>query len=148
MTTFKIENQIQIAATPNRIREALTTHQGQTGWWTTDVECDAERREATFRFARPTNTMAVTFRLDGADEHRVAMTCIRETNNSDWLGTELVFELAPEAGGTRVALVHAGYPAKNEVYDACTKGWAFFLGSLKSYVETGTGQPHTKPAAA
>jgi len=142
---FTIENSIQISAPANRVLEALTTKAGIRGWWTTDVDCDLEAREATFRFEKQAGVMAVTFRLDAADDKRVAMTCIRETNNADWLGTTLTFSLAPAAGGTRVDLVHAGYPAKNDLYDMCTKGWAFYLGSLKRYLETGKGEPHERP---
>ena len=142
-----IENTIQIAATPSRILEALTTKEGMQGWWTTDVECNEAKREATFRFARKTSeAMAVTFQLLSADEQGVVMKCIRDTNNPDWMGTTLAFKLATIAGGkTRVDLSHAGYPAKNELYDQCVKGWAFFLGSLQKYVETGTGEPFENP---
>jgi len=60
-----------------------------------------------------------------------------------------VFRLAPTAdGATRVDCIHSGYPAKNEVYAMCTKGWAFFMGSLQRYLETGKGEPHTGPAKA
>jgi len=143
MTTYSIENQIQIAVTPNRVLRALTTLEGIHGWWTTDADVGADR--ATYRFEKQVGPMAVTFRVDTADERRVAMTCVGETNNADWLGTKLVFALVPAAGGTRVELVHSGYPGKNEVYEMCTKGWAFFLGSLKSYLETGKGEPHRRP---
>jgi uncharacterized protein YndB with AHSA1/START domain len=138
-----IENTIQIAAAPSRILEALTTKEGMQGWWTTAVECNPEQRQATFRFARKSSDpMAVTFQLVSADDHGVVMKCIRDSNNPDWLGTTLAFTLAPGEGGkTRVDLSHAGYPAKNELYDQCVKGWAFFLGSLQKYIETGTGEP-------
>lgn len=145
---YSIENQIQIAATPARALVALTTSDGLRGWWTANTDCDVARREATFRFERQADTMAATFRIDRADERGVAMTCIREQNNADWLGTKLEFGLAAVDGGTRVALVHSGYRAKNEVYDSCTKGWAYFLASLKSYLETGTGTPHVRPGCA
>jgi uncharacterized protein YndB with AHSA1/START domain len=141
--TYSIETQIQIAVPPNRVLPALTTQDGVRGWWTTDVEVDADR--ATYRFEKQAGPMAVTFRVENADERRVAMVCIGETNNADWLGTRIVFELVPAAGGTRVELVHSGYRARNEVYEMCTKGWGFFLGSLKSYLETGKGEPHRRP---
>ena len=143
-----IENTALISSTPARILEALTTKDGIRGWWTTDVDCDSDKREATFRFEKRVGVMAVTFHLDHADESRVAMTCIRETNNADWLGTKLVFALRADGNATRVDLVHSGYPAKNEVYEMCTKGWAFFLNSLKSYIETGQGEPHVRPSKA
>src|SRR5262249_54079207 len=111
---------------------------------TTDVDCDSAAREATFRFDRQ-GLVEVTFHLDVAEADRVAMTCIRESNNADWLGTKLSFALVPAGDATRVELVHAGYPATNDHYDLCVKGWAYFLGSLKRYVETGTGEPHRRP---
>jgi uncharacterized protein YndB with AHSA1/START domain len=141
-----INNTIQINATPSTVQKALTTHEGMVGWWTTDCECNAEAREATFRFRVDSGTKSVTFKMLSADETGVVMECIRATNNMDWLGTKLSFQLVAASGGTRVELTHAGYPAKNELYDNCVKGWAYFLGSLKSYVETGKGTPHDRPA--
>jgi len=145
---YTIENNLRISATPARVLAALTTKEGIKGWWTTDVDCDSDKREATFRFQKQATQMAVTFRLDDASEQRVAMTCIRETNNHDWLGTVLAFELAADGDGTRVRLLHSGFPANNEVYAMCTKGWAFFAGSLQSYLETGKGEPHIPARAA
>ena len=100
---YSIENQIQIAATPARALVALTTSDGLRGWWTASTDCDVARREATFRFERQAGTMAATFRIDRADERGVAMTCIGEQNNAEWLGTKLEFGLATVDGGTRVA---------------------------------------------
>ncbi|HEU0030416.1 MAG TPA: SRPBCC domain-containing protein [Kofleriaceae bacterium] len=139
---YSIENTIDIHAPAARIVEALTTQSGIEGWWTTDTDvCD---REATFRFGKQGDLVEVRFAIEDKTASRVALTCIAETNNADWLGTELVFALSPIAGGTRVALVHAGYPAKNEVYANCVEGWAFFLDSLKRYLETGRGEPHVR----
>jgi uncharacterized protein YndB with AHSA1/START domain len=137
---YTIENQIEIDASAARILEALTTKAGIQGWWTKDTEIDA--RTAVFRFHKETGTREMRFEIAKRDAARIEMVCVAETNSADWLGTRLSFALAPAGARTRVALEHAGYPAKNEVYEMCTKGWAFFLGSLKSYVETGKGEPH------
>ena len=118
---YTIENQIEINAKAARIVEALTTKTGIEGWWT--VDCDVTGRDAAFRFEKQVGRMEVKFRIDRKDTARVAMVCVAETNNADWLGTELVFDLAPAGVGTRVRLVHSGYPANNEVYEICTKGW-------------------------
>jgi uncharacterized protein YndB with AHSA1/START domain len=148
ITMHTIEDRIRITATPSRVVEALTTKEGIRGWWTTDVDCDSEKREATFRFEKQSEVMTATFRLDSADERGVAMTCVHTTNNGDWLGTKLVFDLAVDGDGTQVVLRHSGYPAQNEVYANCTKGWSFFITSLKSYIETGKGEPHVRPSRA
>ena len=144
---YKIEDTTLITTTPARVLEAVTSKEGFRGWWTTDVECDADRSEATFRFEHKGRLLAHTFRLDSADERHVVMTCTQSADN-DWLGTTLVIKLVADGAATRVDLVHAGYPAKNELYAQCTKGWAFFLGSLKQYLETGKGEPHVRPSRA
>jgi uncharacterized protein YndB with AHSA1/START domain len=143
MTMFTIENHIDIQAPTAKILAALTTKDGVAAWWTDD--CDVSPTEATYRFAKPQDDKTVTFRVDELTDAGVAMTCIRETNNADWLGTRLSFALSKTATGTRVALVHAGYPANNECYERCTQGWSHFLGSLKKLAETGTGEPYTRP---
>jgi uncharacterized protein YndB with AHSA1/START domain len=144
-----IQDSTSIKTTPARALEALSTKEGFKGWWTTDCDCDAEKQTATFRFEKQgSGLLEATFRLDSKDAQRIAMTCVSHTNKGDWLGTKLVFTLTPDGDTTRVDLVHSGYPAKNDVYAACVKGWTFFLGSLKSYIETGKGEPHVRASHA
>jgi uncharacterized protein YndB with AHSA1/START domain len=134
-----IENTIEIAAPTHRIVEALTTEAGYRGWFTERATFDG--RHATFSFARPDGTRTMTFRVDRSDAGGVAMTCTAEENNPAWRGTHLAITVE----GGRVRLVHSGYPAKDEYYAQCVQGWAYFLPSLKRYVETGRGTPF--PAA-
>jgi uncharacterized protein YndB with AHSA1/START domain len=134
-----IENTIEIAAPSHRIVEALTTQAGYRGWFTETATFDGTH--ATFTFARPEITRVVMFRVDHSDARGVAMTCTSEQNNPEWRGTKLAITVE----GSRVRLVHSGYPEKDECYERCVQGWAYFLPSLKSYVETGRGTPY--PAA-
>jgi uncharacterized protein YndB with AHSA1/START domain len=145
---YTIENSIEIAAPLATLRTAITTRDGFRAWLTDDTQLDAADRY-TFSFAHPESTRAVTFTLDRSDDRGIAMTCVHEQNNPDWMGTELAITLTPIAGGkTRVDLSHAGYPSKNECYVQCTKGWAHFLSSLAQYATTGRGDPfHVKVAA-
>jgi uncharacterized protein YndB with AHSA1/START domain len=134
-----IENTIEIAAPAHRIVEALTTQAGYRGWFT-----EAARVEGTcvtFGFPRPELTRTVTFQIDHSDARGIAMTCTAEENNPEWRGTKLAISVE----GSRVRLVHSGYPAKDECYERCAQAWPYFLASLKSYVETGRGTPF--PAA-
>jgi uncharacterized protein YndB with AHSA1/START domain len=91
----------------------------------------------------------VTLTLDRADNRGIAMTCVNVQDNPDWLGTELEITLTPIAGSkTRVDLVHAGYPSKNECYERSIQGWAYFLTSLAQYATTGKGTPFDAKVAA
>ena len=141
---FNIESTIDIAVPPARVRTAITTEAGYRAWWAQDADFDG--KQGTFRFAQPSETRSITFRVDRCHEGGIVMTCIADENNPDWLGTTLAIELGETPTGTRVHLVHSGYPAKNEVYERCSDAWPYFLNSLARYMMTGTGEPYPKAA--
>ena len=143
---FTIESTIDIAAPLASVRTALTTESGYRAWWAEDTDFDG--RQATFRFSQPTELRSVTFRVDRWEDGGIVMTCTGQENNPDWLGTTLAFEVGAIPTGTRVRLVHAGYPAKNEVYERCAEAWPYFLRSLERYMMTGAGQAFPKSAKA
>jgi uncharacterized protein YndB with AHSA1/START domain len=141
---FTLDSTIDIAAPLARVRTAITTESGYRAWWAQDADFDGNR--ATFRFSVPSAPRSVTFQVDRCDARGIVMTCIAHENNADWLGTTLAIELGETPTGTRVHLVHAGYPAKNEVYERCSEAWPYFLRSLASYMMTGSGEPCPKAA--
>ena len=135
-TNSSIETTIEVAAPAASIIAALTTEAGFRGWFTDAATCDATY--AAFPFKRPDEMRLVMFRIDHQDARGIAMTCTAEHNNPDWLGTQLAFSFE----GNRVRVVHSGYRERNESYEQYVAGWAYFLGSLKSYLETGRGTPN------
>ena len=141
---FTIDDTIDVTAPLARVRTAITTEAGFRAWFAQDADFDG--KQATFRFSQPKETRSVTLRVDRCDASGIVMTCIAHENNPDWVGTTLAIELAETPTGTRVHLVHSGYPAKNEVYERCSDAWAYFLRSLASYIMTGAGEPYPKAA--
>ena len=139
-----IDSTLDIAAPLAHDRTAITTEAGYRAWFAQDADFDG--KQATFRFAQPSETRSVTFQVDRCDGSGIAMTCIAHEHNADWLDTTLAIELSETPTGTRVNLTHAGYPAKNEVYERCSDAWPYFLRSLASYMTTGTGEPYPKAA--
>ena len=141
-TMLTIDSTIDIAAPLSSIRTAITTEAGFRAWWAQDADFDG--KQGTFRFSQPRETRSITFRVDRCHGSGIVMTCIADENNPDWLGTALAIELDETPTGTRVHLVHSGYPAKNEVYERCSDAWPYFLRSLARYMMTGTGEPYPK----
>ena len=138
---FDINNGIDINnTTVAAALTALSTQKGIEGWWTRT--CSVDVKHASYAFPRGDGTQKLMafdvkrFAADGID-----LVCTSHVQNPDWLGTKLSFAAKATSSGVRVSLVHAGYPSRNECYDDCVKGWAFFLGSLKEYLETGVGKP-------
>lgn len=64
-------------------------------------------------------------------------------DHDEWTGTDVVFDLTPTADGTTLRLTHEGLTAaKSECFEACSKGWTFYITkSLPQLITTGTGQP-------
>ena len=141
---FTIDSTIDIAAPLADVRTAITTEAGFRAWFAQDADFDG--KQATFRFATPSEKRSVTLRVDSCDRSGIVMTCIDHQNNPDWEGTRLAIDLGETPSGTRVHLAHAGYPAKNEVYERCSEAWPYFLRSLATYMMTGAGQPYPKAA--
>lgn len=135
-----IHDEITIDATAVKVYEALATQAGYRGWWNTVAEVpEAVGGEAQLRFVKDGNPVNMRYRIDELRPNQsVRWTCIAHDMPS-WVGTTLEWRLRDAGGKTLVAFEHAGWtdPAPVPV----VQGWKHFLGSLKSYVETGTGQP-------
>ncbi len=66
-------------------------------------------------------------------------------HRSEWEGTTIVFDLSEKDGGTQVEFTHVGLVPKVECYDACSKGWDYYIkGSLLQLLSTGKGTPELR----
>lgn len=148
------QSDMLLTAPVANVYEALTTQSGIRGWWT--ASCDAGTaigEQITIRFGTTFKVMRIE-RL-----HPNAEVCWRVTDaqldvpglthTKEWIGTTIVFRLEPQSTSTtRLHMEHVGLTPHVECYGLCSQGWLHFLGSLKSYVETGTGTPFVEPAAS
>lgn len=71
--------------------------------------------------------------------HQVRWSCVGGAD--EWLGTTLSFELTETGDETAVLFTHAGWRDPSEFMAHCTARWAYFLLSVKSYLETGKSNP-------
>src|SRR5687768_14495728 len=135
-----IRDSIGIAASPEAAMRALTTQAGYNGWWSKDcVVPEQAGREATLRFDKAGTIVTMRWHIDSIDpKGRVKWTCVGH-DMADWIGTTLGWTVAPEGGGVRVELDHAGW--KGAPPEPVRQGWRHFLGSMKQYLETGRGEP-------
>ena len=127
---------------PEEVYDALTTDIGLSAWWTTTTEAKPEVESHTvFHFSEEyQKTMRVVELLPN---RRVLWECIE--GDVQWLGTTIAFEIEPVAGGIELRFYHAGWEAQTELFGHCNYHWAIYLKSLKSYLETGKGNPHRVP---
>jgi uncharacterized protein YndB with AHSA1/START domain len=135
-----IRHRVAVSAPLERVYEAVATTEGLSRWWTRDgvrgESGEGSRLEFFFGQPEPAAVMEVTrLRADG----HVSWTCVGGAE--EWVGTTLTFDLTPADDGTVVLFTHAGWRSPSEFMAHCSARWAYFLLSLKSYQETGTGTP-------
>ena len=118
------------------------------GWWSGNIEGITDQPEAEFtyryqdiHYSKQRITELVPGRrivwqvldsyLDFTDDPR------------EWVGSSLVFELAPAGAGTSVHFSHVGLTPEVECYDKCSAAWEFYIdGSLKQLITQGNGEPN------
>jgi uncharacterized protein YndB with AHSA1/START domain len=136
--------QVTIAASADAVFDALTTLEGLVAWWTSVTGNGLTGGELTFAFGPASEAV---MRVDAAERG----VGVRWTNIAcmveDWVGTTVHFDLdSLPAGGTELRFRHAGLTPRLECFSDCKSGWDHFIPSLRTYVETGTGNPNQSDA--
>ncbi len=79
--------------------------------------------------------------VDAQEPGRRVEWTVTSSFHSQWRGTTIAFELQPEGCETIVAFAHRGFAAPDDHFALVNTGWAYYLVSLKQYLETGRGGP-------
>ncbi len=135
-------------APPEAVFDALTTVSGLASWWAPVSGSGAEGGELRFVFG-DADPLVKVIRVDEARRpSTVAWTVLECTFLPDWVGAAPRFELSPRgAGGCELRFRHRGLTPQLECFSACRAGWDQYLASLRSYVESGRGNPSGSDAA-
>ena len=136
-------HQIWISAEPFQVYKALSTQEGFSSWWTTDVVGVFKKGE-TFTFGFDEHTYWMQFRvIEFQKDLKVVLECVDAdiSSKNDWKDTLLTFYLRKEGEVTVVELTHSGWKKDSPVFSLCNTTWGHLMFSLKNYVEKGTGNP-------
>jgi uncharacterized protein YndB with AHSA1/START domain len=139
MESFK-KTQV-INAAPKEVYRAFTTQEGLRGWWTPD--CDVGEKVGDvhhFRFSNGDfNKLQI---VELKCNERIHWKCIDGWD--EWKGTEIIATFIDTIeGNTRMFFMHKGLTPDKLCYKGCNDAWNKYISySIKSFVETGKGQPH------
>lgn len=104
-------------------------------WWTGDI-------------TGPTDELGAEFTYQHGDVHRSTQRVVElapgarvvwlvteahlafAEHPDEWVGTTVVFDLEPRAGGTEVRFTHHGLTPDLDCYDGCSLGWRHFVGAV------------------
>jgi uncharacterized protein YndB with AHSA1/START domain len=125
-----------VAASPARVYEILTTTQGQSAFWTADCDVSADR--ARFCFPGEAAVEAVITPQPQRLVRMHATSGVTHGGNVTW-----EYELHPAEEGTTVLFREYGFPEGCHDIDIgrTAHTWAQIMDRLVSYVATGRPQP-------
>ena len=140
-TTFTVDQ------SPSEAFEAINNPRG---WWSEEMQGPTNKLNAEFKY-HYRDVHRTTFRItEFVPEERVVWHVIDNYFNfiqdqTEWKGTDVVFEITKKGGKTEVRFTHVGLVTAYECYDVCSNAWGGYIGgSLKSLIATGKGKPNTK----
>lgn len=147
MTTPDFTTTILVNQTP---AEAFNAINNVRGWWSEDIEGDTDKLNATFHYHFKDLhrcTMKITEMVPGkkvvwfVEDNYFDFT----KDKSEWVGTKIVFDIAAQAGKTRITFTHEGLVPEYECYHVCHDAWTGFIQqSLHNLITKGKGNPNPK----
>lgn len=138
---------ILLNATADQVFSALTNHIPL--WWTEMFEGSANKQgdRFTIRFG---DNIFKTMKVQELSADAKVVWLVEDslidvpglTKQKEWIGTTIIWEIIPKESNTELKLTHIGLSPEVECYEICSGGWQQFIGSLKLFLETGTGTPY------
>jgi uncharacterized protein YndB with AHSA1/START domain len=136
-----IVQELTIEATPENVFYAITLPDRITEWWANHVA------------AEPMAGSLAEIRFDNGEVMKIEITELEVGKKvhwrvrlapHNWEGSTITWDLMPVSKGTRLLFGHHDLVVGNTAYstEQTRTGWEYFLGSLKSYLETGKGTPY------
>jgi hypothetical protein len=130
--------------TPN---EVVTAINNVRGWWSGEIDGDADRPGAEFTYRYKDmhrSTQQVTEFVPGKKVvwHVTDAQLTFAKDKTEWIGTDIVFEIARKNGKTELRFTHVGLVPAFECYGGCSGAWgALVEGNLRNLITTGKNQP-------
>jgi Activator of Hsp90 ATPase homolog 1-like protein len=126
--------------------EAFKAINNVRGWWSGEVIGEADRLGAEFTYQYKnvhTSTQRVTEFIPGEKIvwHVTDAELTFLQNKTEWIGTDIVFDIGRKDGKTELRFTHVGLVPKFECYGACSSGWSALIdGNLRELIATGRAQ--------
>jgi hypothetical protein len=133
---------IRVDKSPQEVYQAINNVRG---WWIGNIEGETDKVGAEFVYRYKDFHMTAQKVIELVPAQKVVWIVTQSKinfvkNKNEWKDTQIVFEIGPEDGGTRIAFTHIGLTPAIECYDGCSGGWDFYiLKSLQSFLQTGAG---------
>jgi uncharacterized protein YndB with AHSA1/START domain len=117
------------------------------GWWSGEVIGDTGRPGAEFTYRYQNMHKSTQQITEFVPDKKVVwhvtdaeLTFIKD--KTEWIGTEIVFEISRKGGKTELRFTHVGLVPAFECYGGCSGAWGALVdGNLRNLITTGKDQP-------
>ena len=136
-----ILHEVTIDASPAKVYEALTKQSGLQAWWTEHAKAKAQTGTVS-EFSFYGGAAVFKLSVDTLEPGQKVYWGVQQ-GPPGWENTRITWDLAEADGKTKLLLGHRGWASTEGLYANTSYNWAWYMTSLKAYLETGQGTPHT-----
>lgn len=118
------------------------------GWWSEEIEGITDKLGAEFDYHYQ-DIHRTKFKITELVPNEKVVWLVLDNyfsftkDKTEWIGTEIVFEISRIADKTELSFTHIGLVPEYECYADCVEGWGTYInGSLWNLITTGKGQPN------
>ena len=135
---------ITVDQSPEEVFKAINNVRG---WWSGEVEGNPGKLGAEFTYHYKNmhrSTQKVTELVPGKKVvwHVADAELTFVKDKTEWIGTDIVFEIAAKDGKTELRFTHEGLVPAFECYGGCSGAWGALVGAnLRNLIATGESQP-------
>jgi hypothetical protein len=129
-------------------QEAFDAINNVRGWWSREIEGDTDKLEAVFKYHYQ-DVHRCTIKISELVPGKKIVWNVLDNyfnfikDQNEWVGTDVVFEIARQGDKTEIQFTHIGLVPAYECYGICSNAWgSYIIGSLRDLITTGKGQPN------
>jgi hypothetical protein len=134
-----------VDTTPKKTFDAINNVRG---WWSEEIEGDTTKLNAEFKY-HYRDVHRCTFKITEFVPNQKVVWHVLDNyfnfikDQSEWIGTDVVFEITRQGDKTEVHFTHVGLVPAYECYSVCSNAWGSYItNSLRNLIITGTGRPN------
>lgn len=147
ITTPDFTTTILVDRTP---AEVFTAINNVRGWWSEEIEGNTDKLNDEFMY-RYRDVHYCKMKLTEVVADKKVVWLVQDNHfsftqdKSEWVGTQISFEISAEGGMTRLRFTHLGLVPEYECYNVCEEAWSNYIGnSLYGLITTGKGAPNPR----
>ncbi|MBI4923892.1 MAG: SRPBCC domain-containing protein [Devosia nanyangense] len=132
-----------VEQTPDEVFAAINDVRG---WWTGEIDGDTATLGAAFTYRYEDlhrSTQKVIGLVPGKRVvwHVVDANLTFVADTAEWIGTDIVFDIARTGDQTELRFTHRGLVPDIECFKNCSDAWRFYIGaSLREFIKSGKRQ--------